>query len=57
MTDVKKILIKEVKKRIYELIDLEDWTEKCENNGLPELLHIGSCTRQTRSENGEVTVI
>ena len=41
--DVKKSSEEEAKKRLNEIIDMEDWYDECQNCSLLQLLHKGAC--------------
>ena len=42
---LEKVTDADLKKRLNELVDLDDWADKCAACGRLDLLHRGSCTR------------
>ena len=45
MSNLEKVMDADLKKRMNELIDIYDWTDKCTACGRPDLLYKGPCTR------------
>ena len=45
LTSLEKVTDAELKKRLREFIDLDDWMDKCAACCKPDLLHKGLCTR------------
>ena len=44
----------ELKKKVNELIDLDNWKDECVACGKPDLLHKGSCTRTEKEPPDEL---
>ena len=44
----------ELKKRVSELIDLDNYTNKCAAGGKPDILHRGMCTRTEKEQQDEL---
>ena len=48
MSALEKVSDSELKKRLSELIDLDDWTNEFATCGRPVFLHKGACTRENK---------
>ena len=48
VSNIETVTDTDLKKRLNELIDLDDWTDECAACGRPDLLHKGPCTRSER---------
>ena len=48
MSALEKVNYSELKKRLSELIDLDDWTNECATCGSFDLIHKGACTRDSK---------
>ena len=48
VSSLEKVTDADLKKRLSELVDLDNWTIKCSTYGRPDLLHKGACTRDNK---------
>ena len=48
MSNLEKVTDSDLKKRLSKLIDLDDWTNECATCERPNLLHKGSCMRESK---------
>ena len=54
ITSLEKVTDAELKKRVNELIDLDNWTDKYVAYRKPDLLHKGTCTRTEKEPLDEL---
>ena len=54
ISNLEKVTYADLKKRLRELVDFDDWTDKCAVCGRPDLLHNGPCTRTEKDLPGDL---
>ena len=54
ISNLEKLPDAELKKRVNDLIDVDDWTDECITCGKPDLLHKGTCTRTEKEPPDEL---
>ena len=57
MSTLEKVSDSILRKRLSELIDLDDWTNKCATCGRPDFLYKGFCTREGKDSPEDLVQI